>query len=102
MSNEYNVKPVAEGDNVQLRGPRKRIPWNRILSLLADGYDVFIECGRRTAYYIKRRLEKRIGLRVEAIPAFYEGVSGYVFRIPTMRNLVERMFQEERGDSSRA
>ncbi|MEM2288363.1 MAG: hypothetical protein QW503_04660 [Sulfolobales archaeon] len=80
-SREYRVTPVREGDNVQLRMPKRRIPWDRIISLLLEGHEVFIECDRRAAHYIRRRIEARVGELVEAYPAIYDGAEGYVFKL---------------------
>jgi len=95
-SREYELHPISPGDEVQLK-VRRHIPFERLISLLLEGHEVFIECDRRTAYYIRRRIEGRIGELVEAYPSIYRGMDGYVFKI----SLVGRVLSESGSSSIR-
>ena len=88
-STEYELHPLKENDEVQLR-VRKRIPFDRLISLLLEGHEVFIECDRKTAYYIRKKVERRINELVEAYPSIYRGMEGYVFKV----SLVSRVLRE--------
>jgi hypothetical protein len=79
-SREYKLYPLGPGDDVQLR-VRRRVPLERLVSLLLEGHEVFVECDRRMASYIRRRIESRIGELVEAYPSIYRGMEGYVFKV---------------------
>lgn len=77
---EYEVHVLGPDDEVQLN-VRRRVPLEKITSLLLEGHEVFIECDRRIAHYIKKRLSSKIGASVEAYPSVYKNMEGYVFKV---------------------
>ena len=77
---EYEVHVLKPTDDVQLK-IRRRVPLEKIISLLLEGHEVFIECDRRVAHYIRKRASSRIGIEVEAYPSIYKGMEGYVFKV---------------------
>lgn len=87
MSREYRVEKV-EGDAILK--VRKKVPWNKIKSLLIEGFEVFVECDRRTAYYIRKKLEKELKIQIESYPSLYKGMSGYVFKIALVHEFLKR------------
>jgi hypothetical protein len=86
----YNIYPLKPDDEIQLR-IRKRIPFDRLISLLLEGHEVFMECDRRIAYYIKHKLEEKIGTSVEVYPSMYKGMKGYMFKV----SLVDQVLKEK-------
>jgi len=90
MSNEYRVYPVDPEEGAQLK-IRKKVPIDRIICLLLEGYEVFIECDRRTAHYIKRRISGELGVQVESYPSIYRGMDGYVFKISIVKQLLDEL-----------
>jgi len=90
MAEEYEVHPLKPDDSVQLK-IRKRVPLDKIINLLLEGHEVFIECDRRTAHYIKRRISDELNTPVEAYPSIYKGVEGYVFKISIVKQLLEEL-----------
>ena len=90
MAEEYEVHPLKPDDSVQLR-VRKRVPIDKIINLLLEGHEVFIECDRRTAYYIKRRISNELNTLVEAYPSIYRGAEGYVFKISIVRQFLDEL-----------
>jgi hypothetical protein len=90
MSNEYRVYPVDPDEGAQLK-VRKKVPIDRIICLLLEGYEVFIECDRRTAHYIKRRISGELGVHVESYPSIYRGMDGYVFKISIVKQFLDEL-----------
>jgi len=90
MAEEYEVHPLKPDDSVQLK-IRKRVPLGRIINLLLEGHEVFIDCDRRTAYYIKRRISDELNVQVEAYPSIYRGIEGYVFKISIVKQLLDEL-----------
>ena len=94
----YKVKPVT--GRVKIK-PRRKVPYEEMITLLLAGYDVFVEnMDRRTAYYVKKKLSEYLGGYVEAFPAEYEGKHGYLFtcRFMELRKLLEEHLKsKERG-----
>lgn len=74
---------------------KKRYPYKEILKLLLEGHEIFIETNRKTAYYIKRELEKRVNLKIDSYPAEYKKMKGYVFKISLIHQLLEKFEKNE-------
>lgn len=98
MSREYKVIDVT-GEAVTLR-VRRRIPWDKIISLLLEGHEVFVDCDRRGAYYIRRQLERRLGELVEAYPSEFQGMTGYTFKLSIVQRFLGLGGGGERGEGA--
>lgn len=90
MMSTIGLKPV-ENTNLKLR-KRKKYPWDEMLSLILQGKDFFAEVDRRSAHYIKRKLNMLLaplGIMVDAIPAtdMQDGkeVEGYIISVSEVR-----------------
>lgn len=71
---------------------RKRVPYDEMIELMMEGHEVFIpDIGRRTAWYIKKKLSEKIGEEVVAYPSEYKGMSGYLFKVSLISKLLEMM-----------
>ncbi len=92
---EYEVYRVEDSEMVRLKY-RRRVPWDKIISLILEGHDIFIPCDRRMAYYIRRNLERRIGELVEVYPSVYSSMDGYIFKM----SLVHKMLARFSGEGS--
>ena len=88
----YEVYKVENDEMLRLRY-RRRVPWDKIISLLLEGHEVFIPCDRRTAYYVKKGIEKRIGEPVETYPSVYKDMEGYLFKISLVRKVLSERFR---------
>jgi len=89
--NVYDVKPVR--GEVQLK-VHKKFPYGKIISLLLEGEDIFMEVNRRQAYYLRRRIEKMIGEMIEAHPVYYDGREGYLFKISMVKEYLSTKIDE--------
>jgi hypothetical protein len=85
---EYELHVLKPTDDVQLK-IRRRIPLEKIVSLLLEGHEVFIECDRRIAHYIRKRASSKIGIEVEAYPSVYKGMEGYVFKVSLVDQVIK-------------
>lgn len=86
---EGQYKVIEPEDTIRLR--TKRIPYQKIASLLLNGHDIFIVCERRKASYIRRKLEKLVGELIEAYPCIYnERIEGYSFRISGIQQMIDK------------
>jgi len=84
---------------------RKKYPWYEMLTLLLQGESFFVEVDRRSAHYIKRKLNSVLapfGIVVDATPATEtteEGdVEGYIISVSDVRGeimLVDKRFIKE-------
>jgi hypothetical protein len=98
----YPVYPV-EGKAIQIRS-KKRFDWSSIISLLLEGKEIFMEIDRRQAYYVRRKLEKKLDTMVEGYPSYMNGMEGYMFRMSIVKDFLRRRIhesansEEDRGD----
>jgi len=86
---------VVEPDEYPKLYVRQRYPYKKILQLLLEGHEIFIEMNRKNAWYFKKELEKRTSLPIESYPAEYKGMKGYVFRISVVRQIIMLTEKEE-------
>jgi len=88
-SREYKLHVLKPNDRVQLK-TRRKIPFQRLISLLLEGHEVFIECDRRIAHYIRKRIEREIDELVEAYPSYYRNMEGYTFKLSLVSHILRR------------
>lgn len=98
MDGEYKAIRLTSKDLVKLRVKRRRkIPYDEIISLLIEGYDVFIpEMNRKTASYLKRRLSEILRTEVLAFPSEFQGMNGYTFKISLIDKFLKTYGEEEK------
>jgi len=91
MSNEYEVIKIDRDDMVRLKVKVKRkVPYDKIIELMVEGHEVFIpDIDRRVAWHVKKRLSKMIGAEVIAYPSEFQGMSGYLFKISLVEQLLK-------------
>jgi len=87
---ETEVPVYRVEDDVQLR-VRRRFPYDKIISLLTEGEEVFLPIDRKSASYLRKQLENKLGELVEAYPAVYRGMQGYMFRFSLVRSFLDRI-----------
>lgn len=80
---------------------KQKYPYQKILTLLLEGHEIFIEINRKNAYYFRKELEKRCNLPIESFPAEYKGMKGYVFRISLVKQILmgEGLEENKEGES---
>jgi len=93
-SRKYELHVLKPDDRIQLR-VRKKLPFKKLISLLLEGHEVFIECDRRIAYYIRKRIEKEIGELVETYPSVYKGMEGYTFKLSLVDHVLKKIGEKE-------
>jgi len=95
---QYEVYPLSEKDMVQLKveTKRKRVPYSKIVRLLAEGNTVFIPVGRKMASYIRKQLENRMGMKIESFPSKFRRMDGYTFKVSLVHELL-RKWSDERA-----
>lgn len=79
---ERKYVPVGEGERekIEIRSRAPNLPYPEIADLMRQGLDVFISnLPTRSAYYAKQRLSELLQKRVNAWPAKFEGLPGYLF-----------------------
>jgi len=96
---EHEVYELHKNDEVELR-IKKKFPYNKMISILMSGNTFFLEVDRRTATYVRGRLEKELDEFVETTLANYTTVDGaklegYVFSF----KLAQDYFNESRSGS---
>lgn len=92
MSKEHEFHIVEDNEYPMLK-IKQRYPYNRIIQLLLEGHEIFIELNRKSAYYFKKELQKKTGLPIESYPAYYKKMKGYVFRISLVREFLRRVHE---------
>lgn len=83
---EVEVYRVTD-EEVQIR-VRRSFPIKRIISLLLEGEEIFMPIDRKAASYIRKKVENEIGELIEAYPAIYKDMEGYVFKISLVREVL--------------
>lgn len=92
IMSEHEVYPLGEGDTLELKveAKRKRVPYEKILRLLAEGHEVFIEVDRKMASYIRRRLEEKAGAEIEIFPSKFRHMEGYTFKFSLVHEVLKK------------
>jgi hypothetical protein len=92
----YEPKPLTAEETKKLwLRTRKKVPYDEIAKLLLEGFHVFVpEMGKKTAYTVRKNLEKMIGGEVLSFPAEFEGKAGYVFILSLIYKLEKTKTQK--------
>jgi len=100
VADEYTPIKLTSKDYVKLRvRKRRRIPYDEIIALLQEGYDVFIpDMNRKTASYLRRVLSDKLGVEVVHFPSEFQGMNGYTFKIKLIDKILS-MVGDENTDS---
>ena len=85
---EIKPIPIENPDWIEIR-KRKRYPFYDMISILIQGEEFFMEVDRKSAHYIKRKLNNilnAVGYMVDATPTTYKDdngniLEGYLFRL---------------------
>jgi len=89
-SPEVVVHKVEKGKFLELKY-RRKFPYEKIISLLMEGHEVFLQIDRQAAYRIRKYVEKRIGELIEVYPSIYDGMDGYLFKCSFVKEVMRRM-----------
>ena len=91
---EHQVYELHDKDVVELK-IKKKFPYNKMVEILLSGNTFFLPVDRRTATYVRGRLEKMLDEFVETTLASYkvtegEKLEGYVFSFKLAKEYFER------------
>jgi len=74
---------------------RRRVPYEKVCELLAEGHEVFMAgMPRSTASRVRRALSRMMGCEVVAYPSELDGQPGYAFKVSLVQALLERLSQQ--------
>jgi hypothetical protein len=88
----YEPRPIEGDAALRLRvKARRRVPYERVCELLAEGHEVFMAgMPKSTASRVRRALSNMLGAEVVAYASELDGQSGYAFKL----SLVQRLLDE--------
>ena len=80
---EHKVYELGENDELELK-INKRFPYDKMLTILTAGNTFFLAVERRSASYVRKKLEKELDELIETTFSVYttpegEKLDGYVF-----------------------
>lgn len=93
----YSVIKLTQNDVLKLKvRARKKVPYEEIIRLLVEGYEVFIpDMNRKTASYVKRVLSNKVGVPVECFPSVLGDMNGYTFKLSIIQEYLSRLARQE-------
>ena len=96
---EHKVYELDENANVELK-MKKKFPYPKMLAILAAGNTFFLAVERRSAAYVRKKLEKELGELIETTFSVFttpEGkkLDGYVFSFGMVADFLEKVHVED-------
>jgi hypothetical protein len=98
MKKEHKVYELDENAKVELR-IKKKFPYKKMLDILTAGNTFFIAVERRSAAYVRKKLEKELDELIETSFCVYttpegEKLDGYVFSFGLVKDYLEKVHVE--------
>jgi len=95
---EHEVYELTENDNIELK-MNKKFPYQKMLNILTAGNTFFLAVERRSASYVRKKLEKELDELIETTFSVYttpEGkkLDGYVFSFGLVKDYLEKVHVE--------
>jgi len=102
MEKEHKVFELDENAKVELR-MNKKFPYQKMLDILTAGNTFFLAVGRRSAAYVRKKLERELDELIETTFSVYttpegEKLDGYVFSFGMVSDFLERVHVEDEDD----
>jgi hypothetical protein len=103
VEREHKVYELDENADVELR-INKKFPYKKMLDILAAGNTFFLAVERRSAGYVRKKLEKELDELIETTFSVYttpegEKLDGYVFSFGMVSDYLEKVHVEEKDES---
>ena len=103
MEKEHEIYELNEGSMVELK-MKKKYPYNKMLKILAEGNTFFLAVERRSAAYVRKKLEQELGELIETTFSVFttpegEKLDGYVFSFGMVADFLEKVHVEEKDGS---
>jgi len=100
MEKEHEVYELDENAEVELK-MKKKYPYNKMLKILAAGNTFFLAVERRSAAYVRKKLEGELDELIETTYSVYttpegEKLYGYVFSFGMVADFLEKVHVEDK------
>lgn len=99
---EHEVYELGKDSLVELK-MKKKFPYPKMLDILTAGNTFFIAVERRSAAYVRKKLEAELGELIETTFSVYttpegEKLEGYVFSFGMVSDYLEKVHVEDKGE----
>jgi len=100
---EHKVYELGENDKIELKMNMK-YPYQKMLDILTAGNTFFLAVERRSAAYVRKKLEGELGELIETTFSVYttpegEKLDGYVFSFGMVADFLEKVYEKEQPNS---
>jgi hypothetical protein len=101
MKKEHKVYELDENADVELK-INKKFPYQKMLAILTEGNTFFLAVERRSAGYVRKKLEKELDELIETMFCVYttptgEKLDGYVFSFRLVKDYLEKVHVENKS-----
>ena len=98
IEREHKVYELGENDELELK-INKKFPYLKMLDILIAGNTFFLAVERRSASYVRKKLEKELDELIETTFSVYttpegEKLDGYVFSFGMVSDYLEKVHVE--------
>ena len=99
VEREHKVYELGEDDELELK-INKKFPYKKMLDILTAGNTFFLAVERRSASYVRKKLEKELDELIETTFSVYttpegEKLDGYVFSFGLVKDYLEKVHENE-------
>ena len=99
IEREHAVYELGEEDQIELK-INKKFPYTKMLDILAGGNTFFLAVERRSASYVRKKLEKELDELIETTFSVYttpegEKLDGYVFSFGLAKEYLEKVYEDK-------
>lgn len=100
---EHEVYKLGEDSLVELK-MKKKFPYKKMLDILTEGNTFFLAVERRSAAYVRKKLEKELDELIETTFSVFttpggEKLDGYVFSFGMVSDFLEKVHVEDKDES---
>lgn len=99
---EHKVYELDEESMVELK-MKKKFPYEKMLAILTAGNTFFLAVERRSAAYVRKKLEKELDELIETTFSVFttpegEKLDGYVFSFGMVADFLEKVHVEDKDE----
>jgi hypothetical protein len=103
IEREHKVYELGENDELEIK-INKKFPYQKMLDILTAGNTFFLAVERRSAGYVRKKLEKELDELIETTFSVYttpdgEKLDGYVFSFGLVKEYLEKVHVEDKNES---